>query len=138
MANLLRVFVYGTLKPGEYYYDRYCAAKVVEAQAAFAYGQLFDLPLGYPAMTMGNFRVYGFVLSFADPDVLQELDELEDYAIDRPADQNEYVRVETETFSPDHQPLGSAWVYLMNLEQAKRSGGVLLPDGCWTSSKSNS
>lgn len=132
MADLLRVFVYGTLKPGEFYHDRYCAAKVVEAQTAFTYGQLFDLPLGYPAMTAGSYPVYGFVLSFADLTVLDELDELENYHPDRPADQNEYIRVKTETFSLDHQPLGSAWVYLMSLEQAKRSGGILLPSGNWT------
>jgi gamma-glutamylcyclotransferase (GGCT)/AIG2-like uncharacterized protein YtfP len=135
MASLLRVFVYGTLKPGECNYDRYCAASVVEVREAMVYGQLFDLPFGYPAMTLGNSPVYGFVLSFAERTVLKQLDELEDYAPDRPADQNEYIRIETQTFSLDHQPLDPAWVYLMDLEQAKRSGGIFLPSGCWTGSR---
>ncbi len=30
----LRVFVYGTLKPGEANYQKYCAGKVVEAKRA--------------------------------------------------------------------------------------------------------
>lgn len=135
--KLLRVFVYGTLKPGECNYDRYCAASVVEVQAAFAYGQLFDLPFGYPAMTSGDSPVYGFVLSFAEPDTLAQLDELEDYDPHRPADQNEYIRVEIATFGLDHQPIGPAWVYLMSLEQVKCFNGIVLPKGDWASSNSD-
>lgn len=133
--DLLRVFVYGTLKPGECNYDRYCAPHVVEVQEAMVYGQLFDLPLGYPAMTLGTFPVYGFVLSFVDRMVLNELDWLEDYDANRPAEQNEYIRVKVETFSLDHQSLGPVWVYLMQLERAKRSGGVFLPNGRWTTKR---
>lgn len=133
----LRVFVYGTLKPGECNYDRYCAASVVVVQEAFAYGRLFDLPFGYPAMTPGDAPVYGFVLSFAEPDALAQLDELEDYDPHRPADQNEYIRVEIATFDLDRQPIGPAWVYLMSLEQAKRCNGIPLPKGYWASDSSH-
>ncbi|NET53980.1 MAG: gamma-glutamylcyclotransferase, partial [Merismopedia sp. SIO2A8] len=42
-----KVFVYGTLKPGEVNYDQYCASKVVEEIRAIAFGELFDLPIGY-------------------------------------------------------------------------------------------
>lgn len=132
MADLLHVFVYGTLKPGECNYDRYCAVEVVMAQEAIAYGQLFALPFGYPAMTVGNFPVYGFVLSFAGQAILARLDDLEDYNPDRPADHNEYLRVKIETFNLEHQPLQPAWVYLMSLEQVKRSRGIFLPSGSWT------
>ena len=132
-GELLQVFVYGTLKPGERYHDRYCGGKVIEAREAIVYGQLFDFPeLGYPGLTKGNLPVYGVVLMFADPDVLNALDELEGYDSQRPASQNEYFRVKTETFSLEHQPLTWAWVYLMPIEQAKRLGGVWLPDGRWT------
>lgn len=132
MTNLLRVFVYGTLKPGECNYDRYCAGRVVEVQAAIVYGQLFDLPLGYPAMTPGTLPVYGVLLSFVDPAILRELDDLEDYDPHRPTDANEYVRVQTQVFSLNGELLGSAWVYQMEQEQAKRLGGVFLPNGIWT------
>lgn len=43
--NLVKVFVYGTLKPGESNYQRYCdRSSVVESQRAIALGQLFALP----------------------------------------------------------------------------------------------
>jgi gamma-glutamylcyclotransferase (GGCT)/AIG2-like uncharacterized protein YtfP len=74
--NNLNVFVYGTLKPEEVNYQRYCAGKVVEEKRAIAFGQLFDLPLGYPAMTLGESPVQGYLLTLADPTVLSILDEI--------------------------------------------------------------
>ena len=57
----LRVFVYGTLKPGEANYQRYCAGKLVNAQRAMVLGKLFALPAGYPAMTLGDIPVQGYL-----------------------------------------------------------------------------
>lgn len=129
---LLQVFVYGTLKPGESNYQRFCSRKVLEAKRAIALGQLFDLPLGYPAMTLGESPVQGFLLSFPDSSVLRRLDWLEDYDPHRPAEQNEYNRQQTEIFNPDLVSLGLAWVYLMTPKQVHSYGGVLLPDGWWS------
>jgi gamma-glutamylcyclotransferase (GGCT)/AIG2-like uncharacterized protein YtfP len=126
-----RVFVYGTLQPGECNYD-YCASAVVEKQPAIVYGQLFDLPLGYPALTPGDAVVYGYLLQFADDSILRQLDELEDYVPHRPIEQNEYVRTLIPTFSLERQPLGTAWVYQMTRTQAQGLGGVLLSQGRWT------
>ena len=39
----MKVFVYGTLKPGECNYLRYCEGKVVDACPAIARGELFAL-----------------------------------------------------------------------------------------------
>ncbi len=128
----LKVFVYGTLKPGEINYQRYCAGAVVEAQKAIAFGQLFDLSLDYPAMTDGESPVYGFVLTFADPDILNVLDELEDYDSRRTPEANEYQRQQIETYDLSGQALGLAWVYLMTIERVQRLEGVLLPSGSWT------
>lgn len=131
----LKIFVYGTLKPGEANFDRHCQPalnqKTLEIQEAIAYGTLYTLPMGYPAMTSGNSLIYGFLLSFHAPQILVELDDLEDYCPDRPFEANEYYRQKIQTFSPTHQPLGNAWVYLMEREKAKRLG-VLLPEGHWT------
>lgn len=132
MSNL-KVFVYGTLKPGEANYQRYCALKVVETTRAIAYGQLFDLPLGYPAMTPGESPVQGFVLTFAEPVIISVLDALEDYDPDRLPEENEYYRQLIETYSPAGQSLGLAWVYLMTFEQVQRYKGTLLPSGWWSS-----
>ena len=52
----LQVFVYGTLKPGGRYHQRYCGEFLTEAVTlVIALGHLYDFPqLGYPAMTHGN------------------------------------------------------------------------------------
>ena len=133
MVDLLRIFVYGTLKPGESNFEQYCADRVVATQAAIAYGALFELHLGYPAMTAGDRPVYGYLLSFTDATMLEAMDELEDFEPSRPADRNEYNRVEIEVFDLSRRSLGQAWVYLMSLEQVKQAGGTLLASGNWTS-----
>jgi gamma-glutamylcyclotransferase (GGCT)/AIG2-like uncharacterized protein YtfP len=132
----LRIFVYGTLKPGEYYYPQYCEDRVIEARKAIAYGQLFDLPMGYPAMTPGTQPIYGVVLSFADLEVLKDLDELEGYEAGRSPEHNEYIRQEQEVFDLEGRSLGRVWVYVMSVEQAQQWGGVLLPNGQWTGNPS--
>lgn len=136
--ELLQVFVYGTLKPGESNYQRYCSRKVLEAKRAIALGQLFALPFGYPAMTLGESPVQGFLLSFPDSSVLRHLDWLEDYDPHRPAEQNEYNRLPIEIFNPDLVSLGRAWIYLMTPKQVHSYGGVLLPDGWWSGCKLSS
>ncbi|MBV8885292.1 MAG: gamma-glutamylcyclotransferase [Chroococcidiopsidaceae cyanobacterium CP_BM_RX_35] len=131
--NLVKVFVYGTLKPGEANYQRYCAGLVIETQRAITFGQLFALPFGYPAMTLGDHLIYGFLFSFSDAAVLHHLDWLEDYNPKRPATQNEYIRQQMEIYSLEMLPLGSAWVYLMTLERIHSYEGLLLPNGWWSS-----
>ncbi len=128
---MLQVFVYGTLKPGECNYQRYCVGKVVEEKEAIAYGQLFDLSLGYPAMTTGESPVQGFVLTFADSGILSVLDELEDYNLHRQPEENEYNRLQIATYDKAGEALGLAWVYLMTFEKIKRFEGALMPSGWW-------
>lgn len=128
---MLQVFVYGTLKPGECNYQRYCVGKVVEEKEAIAYGQLFDLSLGYPAMTTGESPVQGFVLTFADSGILRVLDELEDYKPHHKAEENEYNRLEISTYDKAGKALGLAWAYLMTFEKVNRFTGVLIPSGLW-------
>lgn len=132
LLSLLKVFVYGTLKPGESNYQRYCAGKVVEAQRAIALGQLFALPVGYPAMTQGDNPVQGYLLTFADREVLQHLDELEDCDPLRPPEQNLYNRELIETKDPKGQSLGLAWAYFMTPHRVRHLGGVLIQSGWWS------
>ncbi|MCX7594517.1 MAG: gamma-glutamylcyclotransferase [Fischerella sp.] len=131
-SGLLRVFVYGTLKPGEVNYQRYCDRKVVNATKAFALGKLFDLPQGYPAMTPGDSRVYGYLLEFSVPEVLAELDELEDYYPTKPASENLYNRHKIEVYDLQGRSLGWAWVYLMTPARVKKLGGKLQAHGWWS------
>ena len=127
----MKVFVYGTLKPGECNYLRYCEGKVVDACPAIARGQLFALPAGYPAMIFEEGRVYGFLLCFADSTILADLDELEDYHPGRDRAQNEYQRESIEVFDLNFQPLGTAWAYFMLPDRVRSLGGIFIRDGTW-------
>ena len=129
--TLTRVFAYGTLKPGESNYRRYCEGRVLESYPAIAYGQLFALPFGYPAMTEGRSIVGGVVLTFEDSSIFSQLDPLEDYHPQRHPDENEYQRLAIEVFNSDRLPLGTAWAYVMDSEKVRSYGGILLSEGCW-------
>lgn len=131
--DFLKVFVYGTLKPGESNYQRYCAGKVTMATPAIARGQLFALSLGYPAMTTGTQTVQGFLLHFEDPTILPQLDALEDFVPGRSPEQNEYQRQVITVFNSRGQPLDSAWAYLMYPQRIQQLGGILISTGIWQS-----
>lgn len=137
VARSFSLFVYGTLQPGEENYDRYCKKWVTQVQAATVRGRLFDLPLGYPALTAGDNLVHGFLLSFGDPAVLALLDDLEDYDPDRSPNQNEYLRVRTQALSPAGQRLGQVWIYQMQPERVAHARGLWLPDGKWSNQSSS-
>lgn len=131
-SGLLRVFVYGTLKPGEANYQNYCDRKVVNAIKAYVLGKLFDLPQGYPAMTLGDSPVYGYLLEFDFPEVLVELDDLEDYHPARPDSENLYNRQQIEVYDFQGRSLGQAWAYLMTPEMVNNLEGVHQADGWWS------
>jgi gamma-glutamylcyclotransferase (GGCT)/AIG2-like uncharacterized protein YtfP len=128
----LRVFVYGTLKPGEANYSAYCEPWITSAQEAIVLGTLYDLPLGYPALAVGQSIVYGYLLTFSAPSVLLRLDELESYDPGQPDEVNEYSRSLIAVLGLDHQPIGQAWVYRMQAERIYALGGVLIPEGRWS------
>ncbi|NEO54106.1 MAG: hypothetical protein F6K54_14055 [Okeania sp. SIO3B5] len=83
-------------------------------------------------MTKGDMNVHGFVLSFRNPEVLLDLDLLEDYHSERPPEENEYQRQKIDTFGLNGEYLCTAWSYLMLLEKVQLFGGKLLPSGFWT------
>jgi gamma-glutamylcyclotransferase (GGCT)/AIG2-like uncharacterized protein YtfP len=148
---VVKVFVYGTLKPGEQNYPTYCAGKVLETKPAYALGELFALPQGYPAMIKGDNQVYGYLLRFAHAEALTELDELEDYHPSRQNSENLYNREQIKIFTLESKieipslnqksrnqallnkaTLGSGWVYLMSEHQVRQLNGVPKTDGWWT------
>ncbi|HEY9829105.1 MAG TPA: gamma-glutamylcyclotransferase [Stenomitos sp.] len=130
--NFVKVFVYGTLKPGEINYDRYCVGKVLQEKPAIAYGQLYHLSLGYPGLILGDGQVQGFLLTFADSTIFESLDELEDYDPNRRPEDNEYNRAQVEVYDLVGQSLGLAWVYFMTVEKVQYFKGTLIPSGCWS------
>jgi gamma-glutamylcyclotransferase (GGCT)/AIG2-like uncharacterized protein YtfP len=127
MTEFTQVFVYGTLKPGGKYHQAYCGDRILRAEPAIAPGQLYDLPLGYPAMAPGG----DTVLSFASASILPRLDELEDYSPAAPPEQNLYQRERCAVRHPDGSPLGEVWLYRMALARIQALGGTYLPQGIW-------
>ncbi|RWS44804.1 gamma-glutamylcyclotransferase [Bacillus mycoides] len=72
------VFVYGTLRKGQTN-AHYMQGATCIAEEAWVYGKLFDTNEGYPAMIcLSEEKVYGEVYE-VDDEVLQKLDELEEY-----------------------------------------------------------
>ena len=137
-ADLLWVFVYGTLKPGEANYEFYCASDVVDAKKAWVRGQLYSLPQGYPAMTTGDGWVKGYLFTL-DETAMVGLDYLEGYTPDGCENlhsdndfEEEYTRQRTTVFDLTGQPMGEAWVYVMGQPP---DGAVFLPEGNWALSR---
>ena len=127
------VFVYGTLKPGEANYSSYCKAQVVSQIYSYTLGDLYTLPVGYPAMTVGDNRVYGVCLRFDNSHILASLDRLEDYQEQRTPELNEYYRSLTPIYSSDNRLIGRAWAYFMTRDRIMQYGGVKVASGCWSS-----
>lgn len=125
------VFVYGTLKPGERAFDSFCKPYVLDIQPAITVGRLYALSQGYPAMTLEQGWVQGVLLSFEEDSALEAMDEFEDYIPSQP-EESLYQRIQIPVFKPDRQPLGLAWVYIMDWRQVQMFGGEYLADGCWS------
>lgn len=131
------VFVYGTLKPGAVN-DWVWGQFVTTAYPAIAYGELYALPFGYPAMTLGDRPVQGYLLK-ADSAALPILDDFEQHdpvtfrqrLPHLQVEENQYQRQLIQVWSDRYELLGEAWAYLMTHAQVKRLGGVYLPAGIW-------
>jgi gamma-glutamylcyclotransferase (GGCT)/AIG2-like uncharacterized protein YtfP len=129
---MLRVFVYGTLKPGKHNYHRLCRGRVQSTTTAIARGKLYHLPgLGYPAMTPEPGWVRGVILAFPDDTILPKIDDLEDYDPDRDPAENAYNRQEIEVYQLDKTSLGKVWAYYMDPKKVRALGGKLLASGRW-------
>ncbi|MEO0768347.1 MAG: gamma-glutamylcyclotransferase family protein [Cyanobacteria bacterium J06649_4] len=133
----LCVFVYGTLKPGGRYHERYCGAYTPKLIPAAVRGQLFDFPhLGYPAMADGERWVKGYLLVFSQPPavcatLLGELDRLEGYQPNSSVMDSEYERCWLDVFDRSGRFLQQAWVYRMAMDAIAAAGGIPIPHGNW-------
>jgi gamma-glutamylcyclotransferase (GGCT)/AIG2-like uncharacterized protein YtfP len=139
-GGMVPVFVYGTLKPGEAYFETFCKPYINRWVPAQTIGTLFHLPMGYPALAadsvtpegMGDRWVYGAVLHFKTETEIAQLDDFEGYNPALPDRDNQYVRQWRSIFSREQQSLGEAWMYVMTQEQVLKHEGILIPDGTWT------
>jgi gamma-glutamylcyclotransferase (GGCT)/AIG2-like uncharacterized protein YtfP len=139
-SSTLDVFVYGTLKPGEANFPGYCEGKVIAQTPVYTWGELYALPVGYPAMTEGKNKVQGMLLSFSDRQILGSLDALEGYQPHRLAEFNEYYRASVPVYGlgdrgaylEGNRLIRYAWAYYMTLAKVKQYQGIKLTSGSWT------
>lgn len=127
-----QVFVYGTLKPGEMGFRRFCEPYVIDQKEALAPGRIYHLSLGYPAFTLETGWVKGVLLTLSTATALAKLDEFEAFYPDHPQD-SEYQRIWHQIYDQDQTFLTYAWVYAMTKEQVEGLRGEWIPDGFWQS-----
>lgn len=140
------IFVYGSLRAGEFNYNRYLDGKVVTPipSRARIKGTLYDMPYkGYPALLAEAFStewVYGEIFELLDHNAtLAQLDELEGYhGINHPA--NEYERsIETvEVWQEESKAFVTqdVFVYLYRVENDSlfTKQTTVMKDGIWRES----
>lgn len=129
----LQVFVYGTLKPGEVNHVLYCQGRIDRFHSAQVKGRLYALNLGYPALGTGEDWVQGVLLCSRDLTLLARLDQLEDFAVGRSPELNEYNREWADTWDLGGKPLGQAWVYRMAIARIQAHQGIYLANAEWSS-----
>lgn len=127
----LRVFVYGTLKPGGFYWPEFCEGKVLRYWRARARGRVFHLPIGYPASVFGGDGwIQGFVLEMADVDAMKGLDVLEGFQPGR-GEKNDYRRLRVEVVNVESSETDEVWSYEMELDKILEAGGTPVESGDW-------
>ena len=131
-TSILDVFVYGTLKPGEANYPAYCEGKVLSQIPAYTWGDLYALPVGYPAMVEGNNKVQGVLLKLNNFSILKNLDQLEGYQEHRRSNLNEYNRQLVTVYRFDDRAIAQAWAYFMTLVKVRQYQGEKVTSGNWT------
>lgn len=126
------VFVYGTLKPGGYYWPRFCEGKVSEVLPAKIRGSLYDLGVGYPGVVLDDYGwVQGYLLTIPNEADFYQLDVLEGYEPHRELSKNDYLRLKVPCFTLDGAPLGEFWAYEMTAAMMTRHNAILIEDGNW-------
>ena len=131
----LPFFVYGTLRPGEPNHDLFLRGRTASEERARLHGAaLYDGP-GYPyAVEAPGSVIVGELVTArpeSHPQLLRELDRLEDYAPGDPA--NLYERVERRVTRDADGTSVRAWVYLAApaVTARLRTHGKLIEGGDW-------
>ena len=135
-AEVLSLFVYGTLMRGQVAHHR-VAADVRSAQTAWTIGGLVHLPAGYPALIPGPDRkVYGELFEL-EREALDAVDAYEGFVPEDPSG-SLFVR-ELRMVTSAAGTCAPAWCYLMNVAPGdsvdpldpRLAGAVAILDGRW-------
>ncbi|MBC8336674.1 MAG: gamma-glutamylcyclotransferase [Anaerolineales bacterium] len=121
------LFTYGTLKRGFQNHHRIFGGYDIKITPAWTYGKLYDL--GYfPALTEGNNKVYGELIEFDNPEILNRVDYLEGFK-GKNHPHNYYERRMVDVFVGDDTV--TAWAYFLNKSKIIESDGELITSGVW-------
>ncbi len=132
----VKVFVYGTLMPGECNHKPYCQSQIKPPAAGYVLGKIYHLShFGYPGVCEGDDKVWGYCLTFPTGFSLADLDDLEDYKPGRDSQLNVYERLWEDIFNPQGKVMGKAWLYRMGSAKIQDYGGIYLPTGRWSSAE---
>ena len=122
------LFTYGTLKRGFQNHHRIFGGYDIKITPAWTYGKLYDL--GYfPALTEGNNKVYGELIEFDNPEILNRVDYLEGFK-GKNHPHNYYERRMVDVFVGDDTV--TAWAYFLNKSKIIESDGELITSGVWS------
>jgi gamma-glutamylcyclotransferase (GGCT)/AIG2-like uncharacterized protein YtfP len=134
----VKVFVYGTLMPGECNHQAYCDRQIEPPLRSYVFGKMYHLShCGYPGVCAGEDKVWGYCLTFPGDFCLDALDQLEDYQPGRDPHLNDYERLWEQIFTPQGEPLTEAWLYRMSPAKIQEYGGIYLPSGQWSGQKND-
>lgn len=143
-VGVLAMFVYGTLKTGGLYWDRYCRGRVTRTFPARFRGVIYNFPqLGYPGVVesesedssvsceMVSGEVHLFPRHLAG-EILRSIDILEDFQRERPDHCNEYQRVWrcVDVMVAGHWRWMKGWAYVMRQATVEELSGVRLAPEC--------
>ena len=116
----MKIFVYGTLREGQYNYDKYLKGCVIEKEEAYVKGSLHTIQgVVYPALVDGEDMILGEILTLNDQVCMQDVDDMEGYHGDGCID-NEYDKVDCMIYDKNAQPLMKLPVYKYNLRNPKQ------------------
>ena len=133
MSDPFRLFVYGTLKRGFGNHERHCR-DALDIQTAHVWGQLFELPYGYPGLVVDAASVLAIGSHEWERDVLLQhnaIDPPDSYP--RPAGDWDLIPGEVMSLANPHQTMppidrlegftpGKAWLYQRVLLLAEVEG----------------
>ncbi len=126
-----RLFVYGTLRPGQKHHERICTGFEIQIYPALVRGALYELPEGYPALTEGEQWIRGDVLCFSNQELLIKCDLWEEYDPNLQTGNCVYRRVYRNIYNSDYSLTGKAQTYIVNKEVLNRKRAILIPMGTW-------
>ena len=134
MSNI-NLFVYGSLRPNFFNFEKYLDGKVIDIKPATLKGMnLYHMPYkGYPAITPGDDMVFGEIISVKDYDnTIKAIDIMEGF-LGENNPQNEYHKIIVEVEHKDTSIKEKCYTYFYNrdLDKSFDEEAIYINHGDW-------